>query len=92
MLVIVMNRKAFVVAGVFLAIALIVPPYALIALSDNDLDNIVNQGPNLADATQAQQLVQELQAEHQTLFLIVLLVEVVCVALFAVFLWIGLKP
>jgi len=87
-----MNGKAFVVAGFFLVAALIVPTYALIALSDSDLDDIATKGPSLADSTQVQQFVQELQAEHQTLFLVVLAVEVVFVILFAVFVWIGLKP
>jgi len=47
-----LNRKAFVVAGIFLAIALIFPPHALITQSDADLDDMINQGPNLADETQ----------------------------------------
>lgn len=87
-----MNRKAFVVAGIFLAIALIVPPYALITQSDADLDNMINQGPNLADETQAQGFFEDMDADHRTLFAIVLAIEVVCVILFAVFLWIGLRP
>jgi len=87
-----MNKKAFVLAGLLLAIALTVPPYAFITQSDADLDNIINQGPNLADETQVQGFVDDMDARHRTLFAIVLTVEVVCVILFAVFLWIGLRP
>jgi len=87
-----LNRKAFVVAGIFLAIALAAPPYAFITQSDADLDNIINQSPNLSDVTQAQGFVADMDVSHRTLFAIVLAIEVVCVILFVVFLWIGLRP
>ena len=87
-----MNKKAFFLAGVFLAIALAVPTIALITQTDRDLDDLVSQGPNLADETQAQDVREQLNERHVTLFAIVLAVEVVCVILAAVCLWIGLRP
>jgi hypothetical protein len=85
-----MNKKAFALAGIFLSIALIVPPIALITQSAADIDNIINQAPNLADETQAQGFIEAIQNRHRNIFAIVLMVEVICVALFALLLWIGL--
>jgi hypothetical protein len=85
-----MNRKAFVLAGIFLGIALIGPPIALITQSDADIDDIINQGPNLADETQTQGFIEDIQDRHRNIFTIVLIVEIVCVVLFAILLWIGL--
>ena len=43
-----MHRKAiFFLAGIFLVLALVVPPIILVLQSDNDLDNyIISQNPN----------------------------------------------
>ncbi len=87
-----MRRKFFVVAVVFLAIALIVPPFLLFALSDRDLDNILNKGVDLKDYTQQQAVIQDIDADRTELFVLVAVVEVVSVLLFAVFLWLALKP
>jgi hypothetical protein len=87
-----MNKIAFVLAGVFLAIALIVPPYVLIVQSDADLDNLVNQGPNLADETQAQGFLADVDAGNQVAFTAAIAVEVISVVLFLVCLWFALKP
>jgi hypothetical protein len=76
------NRKAFILAGVFLAIAIAVPTIALITTLDKDIDDITSQAPNLADETQAQNFIADLEADHSTIFTIVLVVEIVCIALF----------
>jgi uncharacterized membrane protein len=86
------NRKALVLAGIFLAVALIVPPYVLIAEYDSDIDNLVNQAPNLADETQAPGIIGDVDQRSQTVFTIAIAVEVICVLLFAVCLWFALKP
>ena len=87
-----MNRKAFVVAGIFLAVALIVPPYLLNVQHDADLDDIVNQAPNLADETQTQGILEKNGTQYQAIFSIANAAEVIAVILFVIFLWIGLKP
>ena len=87
-----MNRKAFVVAGIFLAVALIVPPFVLITQSDADLDDLSFQGPNLADETQTEGILADIDARNQFVFAIAIAVEAIAVILFLVFLWIGLKP
>jgi hypothetical protein len=84
-----MNRKAFVAAGVFLAVALVFPTIIIHAHSDTDLVNILNQD---VDATQLQQIIQTINDENLMLYAIVLVVDVVSVVLFAVFLWIAMKP
>jgi hypothetical protein len=86
-----MNKIALILAGVFLAIALIVPPFVLITKSDADLDNLVNQGPNLADETQAQGFLADVDAGNSAAFTIALVVEVISVILFVVCLWFVLK-
>jgi hypothetical protein len=85
------NRKWLVLAGIFLAVALIVPPYVLIAEHDLDIDNLVNQAPNLADETQAPGIIADVDARSMMIFDIVIAVEMVFVLLFAVCLWFALK-
>ena len=82
----------FVFAGIVLAIAIATPTIALITQTDRDLDDLINQAPNLADETQAQDVREQFQERHTTLFTIVLSVEIVCVIFFAILLWLGLKP
>ena len=86
------NKKMFVFAGIVLAIAIATPTIALITQTDRDLDDLINQAPNLADETQAQDVREQFQERHTTLFTIVLSVEIVCVIFFAILLWLGLKP
>ncbi len=85
-----MKRKAFVVAGIFLAIALIVPPVLIHVHSDADLINILSQSGE--DATQVQEAIQAINQVNLELFIIVGVVDVVSIILFAVLLWIALKP
>ncbi len=85
-----MNRKAFAVAGLFLAIALVVPPIMIHVHSDADLINILNQGAE--DATQTQEIIKTINAENLLLFVTIGVVDTVSLILFAVFLWIALKP
>lgn len=90
-----MHRKAvFILAGIFLVIALVAPPVILILQADNDLDNyIIAQTPNgletsgnITTLTPA-----ELQETHNTTLIIVAIIEVVFVSLFAVTLYYGLN-
>ena len=87
-----MNRKAFVVAGIFLAVALIVPPYLLDMQHRAGLSSLVNEAPDLSDETQTQGVLGDINAQYGAVFGIAIAVEVVAVVLFVVFLWIGLKP
>jgi hypothetical protein len=87
-----LNRKALFVAGIFLAVALIVPPYLLNLQHDADLDDIINQAPNLADETQTQGILEDIDTQYQTIFSIAIATEVIAIILFVIFLWIGLKP
>ncbi len=85
-----MNRIYFVLAGLCLAAALVVPPILIHLQSDSDLIYILSQGA--MDATQAQETIQAINAANLRLFAIVGIVEVVVVILFALFLWMALKP
>ena len=90
-----MRRKAvFFLAGIFLVVALIVPPIVLVLQADKDLDNyIISQNPNghqtggnITTLTPA-----ELQENHNTTFILVLIIEVVFVALFAITMYYGIN-
>lgn len=81
----------FVLAGIFLTVALVVPPYILITQHDADIDNLVSQAPNLADETQLPGILADLDAQSQFVTAIVLAIEAVSVILFAVCLWLALR-
>jgi hypothetical protein len=87
-----MNRKAFIATGIFLAIAIIVPTFALATQLDKDIDDVTSQAPNLADETQAQNFIEQLETNHGTVLVIVLVVEIVSILLAAVSIWIAIKP
>ena len=87
-----MNRKWFIPAGIFLAIALIVPPYVLIAENDADIDNLVSQAPSLADDTQVPGIVADVESRNQFVYAVAITVEIAAVILFIVCLWFALRP
>jgi hypothetical protein len=88
-----MHRKAvFLLAAVFLTVALVVPPTLLILQSDKDLDNIINaQNPVGHDTSGNVTLTDEMGETHQTTYLIVFIVEVIFVILFAVTIYYGIN-
>ncbi len=90
-----MHRKAvFFLAGVFLVVALVVPPIVLILQADKDLDNYtiianpngLQTNGNITTLTPA-----EIQENHTNTFIIVTIVEAVFVTLFAVTLYYGIN-
>lgn len=88
-----MHRKAvFALAGVFLAIALIVPPVLFIIQADNDLDNYVivmnNQGLVTSGNVTTTDQVGE---SHSNTIIISAVIEAVFVPLFAVTLFYGIS-
>ena len=88
-----MHRKPiFVLAGVFLVIALIVPPVLYILQADNDLDNlIILQNPNGIQTNGNVTIPQETTENHANTNLIVIVVEVVFALLFVVTMYFGIK-
>jgi hypothetical protein len=88
-----MHRKAvFALAGVFLAIALIVPPIALITQADSDLDNYVKQQNNPTHSTgEITTFIDELNENHQNTYIIVFTLETIFVILFAVTVYFGIR-
>ena len=90
-----MHRKAtFALAGVFLAIALLVPLAILLLQANTDLQNItVIQNPNgletngnITVPTSA-----AIQATHTTNIIIILVVDAVFIPLFAIALFYGIN-
>ncbi len=90
-----MHRKAvFFLAGIFLVVALVVPPVVLLLQADHDLDNYITAQNPTGHQTSGNITVltpQELQENHNTIFIVVLVIEVVFVALFVVTLYYGIN-
>ncbi len=88
------HRILFVLAGVFLAVSIVVPMAILLIQADNDLDNyIITQNPAgmATGGNVSLPTAEELQESHTTTLLIVAAVEVVFVFLFVVTLYYGLR-
>ncbi len=87
-----MNRKALIVAGILIAVIVATPLVALATTLDKDIDDISSQGPSLADSTQLNNFIADVEANHSAVFNMVLVIEVVCIPLLAIALWFALKP
>jgi Mn2+/Fe2+ NRAMP family transporter len=85
-----MNKKALVFAGVFLAIILAFPIYALLTTTIDEQE-FANEAPNLADETEVAGEYNALTAYHSMLLTITLVVEVVFTILFIIALYVGVK-
>ena len=88
-----MHRKAvFALAGIFLAIALIVPPLIFILQADHDLDNLIIIKDNPALATSGNATITDQTTENHNINLIyAAIIELVFVVLFAVTLFYGIN-
>jgi hypothetical protein len=88
-----MHRKAvFFIAGVFLVVALVVPPVLLILQSDHDLDNfIIAQNPNGLQTNGNITITDEIGENNQSTYTIAAVIEVVFVSLFAVTMYYGIN-
>jgi hypothetical protein len=89
-----MHRKPiFVLAGIFLAVALIVPPVVLVLQANSAIDNYsIAQNPDSHSTGGVIALSPEqLQQNRTTTLIIVAVIEVVFALLFAVTLWFGIN-
>jgi hypothetical protein len=85
-------KKTFALAGVFLAVAIIVPVVIFSLQAQNDL--IVIQNPNGMETGGNNNVTagfQQIQASHTTNLIIVLVVDVVFVSLFIVTMYFGIR-
>jgi hypothetical protein len=88
-----MHRKTiFALAGVFLIVALVVPPVLLIMESDHDLDNYINsqQNPNGLQ-TNGNITITDERNENFQAYSYAAIIEVVFVVLFAITLFYGIN-
>jgi hypothetical protein len=86
-----MNMKALILGIIFLAAALIVPAFALYEQATTTMKGIA-QIPELAtDPTGLTRYLNQQAVQQETLLAIVLVVEVVLVACFAVSFWYAIK-
>jgi hypothetical protein len=88
-----MHRKAvFVLAGIFLAVALIVPPLIFILQADHDLDNLIIAKDNPGLVTSGNSTITDEATEnHNTNIIVAAIIEVVFVILSAVTLYFGIN-
>jgi hypothetical protein len=88
-----MHRKAvFALAGVFLAVALIVPPLIFILQADHDLDNLIiaRDNPGLVTSGNAT-ITDETTENHNTNIIYATIIEAVFISLFAIALYYGIN-
>ncbi len=88
-----MHRKAvFALAGVFLAIALVVPPIVFILQADHDLDNLIivqdNQGLQTGNNVT---ITDQTNESHTNNIILAAIIEAVFLPLFAVALYYGIN-
>jgi hypothetical protein len=88
-----MHRKAFfALAGIFLIVALIVPPLIFILQADHDLDNLIVARDNPGLVTSGNPtLTDETTENHNTNIIYAAIIEAVFIALFAVTLFKGIN-
>ena len=87
-----MHRKAaFFLAGVFLAIALMVPSIILIAQANSDLNNIIAQDNPGMETSGNIPTTDQISQSHQTTFILVVIVEAIFVILFAITLYFAIN-
>jgi uncharacterized membrane protein YphA (DoxX/SURF4 family) len=86
------RKTVFALAGIFLAVALIVPPVLFKLQADRDLDNliIIRDNPGMETSGNVT-TVEEINAGHQTTLIIVVVLEVIFAILFAVTLYYGIN-
>ena len=87
-----MNRKALVVAAVILVVALIFPIFVIFEDYASTTQALITNRPNLNDETQRTAFFNQMQATQNMLFTMLLIVEVILIVLFAVSMFVALKP
>jgi hypothetical protein len=87
-----MHRKAlFLLAGLFLAIALMVPSIILIGQANSDLNNIIAKDNPGMETSGSIPTTDQISQSHQTTFILVLIIEVIFVILFAITLYFAIN-
>lgn len=88
-----MHRKAiFALAGVFLAVALVVPPVLFIIQADNDLDNLIVVQNNQGLVTSGNATITDQTGENHTNTIIYsAVIEAVFIPAFAITLYYGVN-
>ena len=86
-----MYKGFLALAIVFLAVALIVPVYALYDTLTTNINQVRTNLPDLQDQQNADQFFSNLSGNQQDLLLILVVFEAIFVSLFAGTLWYALK-
>lgn len=87
------RKQVFVLAGVFLAMALVIPPAVLVYLTSQDFNRfiVVQNDQGLVTGGNTTSNIYQLNQTIQTIYGVIIMVEAVFVVLFAVTVWYGIK-
>ncbi|MGD6805543.1 MAG: hypothetical protein ACQCN4_01085 [Candidatus Bathyarchaeia archaeon] len=88
------NKLYFAFAGVFLAVAMVVPMAVLVTQAENDLDNyIIIQNPAgmQTSGNVSVPSILEVQMNHQNSYTIIAVVEAVFLPLFLAMIYVGIN-
>jgi capsular polysaccharide biosynthesis protein len=86
-----MNRKALVIAAIFLVVALVFPVFVIFEDYASTTQALVTNRPNLNDETQRTAFFNQVQTTHNLLLTVLLVIEAILIVLFAVSMLIALK-
>jgi hypothetical protein len=87
-----MNRKALVIAAVLLVAALVFPIFVIFEDYASTTQALITNRPNLNDETQRTAFFNQVKATQNLLFTVLLVVEALLIVLFAVSMFVALKP
>ena len=86
------NRKALILAAIFLAVALIFPIFVIYEDSAATARYFVDIGQYQNDQTAITNYLNQLQTTQNTLIVVLIVVEALLIILFSVSMWMALKP
>ena len=86
-----MNEKALALSIIFLAMALIVPIYALYSAVNANIRNLVEVFPNPPDPDAVARILNEQAQAQTTILIIVIIAEVILVTGFAASFWYAIR-
>ena len=85
------NRKALILAAIFLVVALVFPIFVIYEDSAATTRYLIEIGQNQNDQTALTSALNQLQSTQNTLIVVLIIAETALIILFAVSMWLALK-
>jgi hypothetical protein len=86
------DRKALILAAIFLVVALIFPIFVIYEDSAATTRYVIEVGQNQNDQTALTSALNQLQSTQNNLIVVLIIAETVLIILFAISMWTALKP